>query len=438
MSRRVKKTISIMLAVMIICASAVTAFGAKVSRPDITAAGAMVYCQNTGEIVYSKNSQKRLEPFSVTKLMTVLLAVQNLPLDKEVTVSAAAASQKEASMNLKEGEVLTVQDLIYGALLPSGNDAAYALGEAVSGDMDTFVSLMNKTAENIGCKNTHFTNPSGMQAKRHYTTASDMMEIVKVALSNDIIKKAAGTAKYTVKATNKSKKRVLKTHIKFLTDESSGVYAGKTGYWDMYNCSIALGYKKNGLSLFVVLLGDTADERTKDVNKLISYATAKIEGLKVIGSGKEAGKVRIKHGAKTSVSTYTAETGYAYLPKEASSKLISTKKVMKENIEAPVKAGTVAGTYEIYVADELVNEVDLIINEDIEVGWFPSYLGISNLATIIICAILVVAVTLILSIAIARARYRRRKKLLKKQRIMEIAMEEMRREQELRERDWRF
>ena len=117
---------------------------------------------------------------------------------RQVTVSAKAASQKEASINLKEGEILTVEDLIYAALLPSGNDAAYALGEAVSGDMETFIALMNKTAKNIGCKKTHFTNPSGMQAKRHYTTASDMMEIVKVALSNDIIRKAAGSTKYTI------------------------------------------------------------------------------------------------------------------------------------------------------------------------------------------------------------------------------------------------
>ena len=433
-----KRTISLMLAVLVVLSSGSAAFGAKVAKPNITAAGAMVYCQNTGEIVYSKNSQKKLEPFSVTKLMTVLLAVQNLPLDKEVTVSAKAASQKEASINLKEGEILTVEDLIYAALLPSGNDAAYALGEAVSGDMETFIALMNKTAKNIGCKKTHFTNPSGMQAKRHYTTASDMMEIVKVALSNDIIRKAAGSTKYTIEKTNKSKKRVLHSHIKFLSDKESGVYAGKTGYWDTYNCSIALGYKKDGLSLFVVILGDTGAERTKDVKKLIQYATAKVEGQKVIGSGKESGRVRIKHGAKTSVTAYTAETGYAYLPKEASAKLISTKTVMRDDVEAPVKAGTVVGTYQIYVADELVNEVNLVITEDIDQGWFPSYLGISNFATIIICIVFILLLTLFLTISITKARNRRRKRMMKKQRIMEIAMEEMRREQERKEREWRF
>lgn len=423
---------------MVLTSQIGTVFAAQVKKPEITASGAIVYCQNTGEIVYSKNREKKLEPFSVTKLMTVLLAVQNLPLDQEVTVSARAAAQKEASMNLKEGEILTVKDLIYGCMLPSGNDAAYALGEAVSGDMDSFIKLMNKTAENIGCKNTHFSNPSGLQSKKNYTTAYDMMLITKMALSNDVIKKAAGSTKYTVAKTNKHKKRTLKTHISFLKDPESGIYAGKTGYWDDTNCSIALGYRNDGLRLFIVLLGDTAEERTNDVNKLIEYARQKVEGVKVIGKDKEAGKVRIKHGAKTRLKAYTDEVGYAYLPKEASESLIATKVTMKSDITAPVKAGTVVGQMEIYAADELVNQVDLVIKEDVETGWFPSYVGISNLASMIICACLVLVLLLFIWVSAMKAKYRRKKQRIRQRKIMEMAMDEMRREQDYKERDWHF
>ena len=439
MSKRVMRRIfAIVLTVFILMSAAPYSFAAKTERPEITAKGAVVYCENTGEIVYSKNRAQRIDPYSVTKLMTVLLAVQNLPLDKEVTVSKKAASQPGSTMNLKAGEVLTVKDLIYGAMLPSGNDAAYALSEAVSGDMNRFVKLMNKTAANIGCVNTHFANPSGLQNKRHYTTAYDMMLITKVALSNEIVKKAAGARTYTVEKTNKSKKRTLKTHIEFLEDEKSGVYAGKTGYWDDYDCSIALGYKKNGLNLYIVLLGDTLEERSEDAEKLIQYANEKIEGVKVVGKDKEMGKVRVKHGAKTRLETYTAETGYAYLPKEASESLISTRVVMRDDVEAPVKRGEIVGTLEIYAADELVNEVDLIIKESVEEGWFTSYLGISNFAAIIIGVVVFLLVCLFVWITIVRIRYRRRKKQMKQRRIMELAMEEMRREEERRERDWRF
>ena len=96
-----------------------------------------------------------------------------------------------------------------------------------SGDMESFTKLMNKTAANIGCENTHFTNPSGLQNKNHYTTAYDMMLITKAALSSDIVRKAAGAQVYRVEKTNKSEARTLKTHIEFLKDSDSGVYAGK-------------------------------------------------------------------------------------------------------------------------------------------------------------------------------------------------------------------
>lgn len=440
---RMKKTIRRVIALAAAVAVALTsqaapAFAAQVEKPDITASGAIVYCQNTGEIVYSKNREKKLAPYSVTKLMTVLLAVQNLPLDQEVTVSAKAAAQEESSMDLKEGEVLTVKDLIYGCMLPSGNDAAYALGEAVSGDMDSFVELMNKTAENIGCKNTHFSNPSGLKSSKNYTTAYDMMLITKMALSNDVICKAAGSTKYTVAKTNKHKKRTLKTHLSFLSDAESGVYAGKTGYWDDSSCTIALGYRKDGLRLFIVLLGDTADERENDVNKLIAYAKQKVEGVKVIGKDKASGKVRIKHGAKTRLETYTAEIGYAYLPKEASESLIGTKVTMDSDVKAPVKAGTVVGKLEIYAADELVNEVDLIIKEDVEAGWFPSYVGISNMATMIICGVIALLLVFFIWVSAVKAKYRRKKQRIRQRKIMEMAMAEMRKEQDYNERDWHF
>lgn len=438
MKTKLKGITALLITALLLITAAAPCFAAAAEKPDITAKGAIVYCQNTGEVVYSKNMNVKYAPYSVTKLMTVLLAVQHLPLDQEVTVSEEAASQSEASMNLKAGEVLTVKDLIYGTMLPSGNDAAYALGEAVSGTMDEFVKLMNKTAGNLGCENTRFKNPNGMKVTGHYTTAYDMMLITKAALSNDVVRKAAGATSYTVAETNKSKERKLKTHISFLEDEDSGIYAGKTGYWDDSNSSIALGYSKDGLELYIVLLKAEAEKRTEDVEKLISYATAKVTGAKVVGKDSAQGKVRIKHGAKTRLEAYTAEVGYAYLPKEASESLITKQVVMRSDIEAPVKAGTVVGSLQIYVADELVNTVDLIIKEDVEAGWFTSYLGISNMAAVIIAAAAAVLLLLYIWICALRARARHRRKRQRQQRIMEIAMEEMRREQEHRERDWRF
>lgn len=424
--------------VIFLLASVAPVWAATPKRPTITAGGAVTYCQNTGEIIYSKNKDKRFAPYSTTKMMTALLAVQHLPMDQEVTISERAAQEGEATMNLVPGEIVTVKDLVYGTLILSGNDAAWALAEAVSGNVNKFVKLMNKTAKNIGCENTHFSNPNGMDEKDHYSTAYDMMLITKLALSNETICTAAGTVKYKMEATNKSDKRVMKTHVPLIGEKNSGYYAGKTGYWDDENCSIVLGYENNGLQLCVVVLDATKEERENDVKKITEYTSKKVEGVKVVGKDVEEGKVRIKQGAKTRLKTYTAEVGYAYLPKEASEALIGTKTVMFNDVTAPVKAGTVVGKYEIYVGEDLVNQIDLVIKEDVEKGWFPSYLGISNTATVIIAAILVILLLARIWIGIEAAKRKKRKKLERQRKIQELAMQELEAERDRRERDWRF
>lgn len=438
MEKRIKR-VAIYFIVFILAISVISpVFAEKAAEPELTAKGAVLYCNNTGETILSKNGDEKMSPYSITKIMTVMLAAQKLPMDKKVTVSETAASEIEASLGLVAGEEVTVEDLMYGTMLQSGNDAAWALGEAVSGDMDSFVKLMNDTAKNIGCKNTNFTNPNGMKESEHYTTANDMLLIMKVAFDDDTVRKIAGTDVYNMPATNKNDARKIKTHIGMIKKKDSGVYAAKTGYWEDYDCSIALGYRKKGLSLYIVLIGDTKDERTNDVKKLVEYAEKKVEGIKIVDKDQASGKVRIKQGAKTRLKAYTAEAGYAYLPKEASESLISTKTVMKEDIKAPVKAGTVVGTYQIYAADELVNEIDLIIKEDVQKGWFTSYLGISNMMAMIIGTVLVIIIVMVIWVAVIKAKRRHARKVMRMQKAMEIAKMQLEKEEELKERGWRF
>ena len=199
-----------------------------------------------------------------------------------------------------------------------------------------------------------------------------------------------------------------------------------------------MGYEKNGLQLVVVTLDSTKDERENDVKKITEYTSKKVEGVKVVGKDVEEGKVRIKQGAKTKLTTYTAEVGYAYLPKEASQSLIGTKTVMFNDVTAPVKAGTVVGKYEIYVGEDLVNQVDLVIKEDVEKGWFPSYLGISNRAAIMIGVLLVLMLIARIWIGVEAAKRKKRRKLERQRKIQELAMQQLEAERDRRERDWRF
>lgn len=410
-------------------------------EPEITAEAAILYCENTGEIIYAKNAKTVMKPYSITKLLTALLAVRNLSPDQVVTVSATAAGQGGSSMELKEGEQLTVEELLYGTLVVSGNDAAYALAEAVSGSVSDFVDLMNKTAANIGCRNTKFANPSGLSndIKKHYTTAEDFLQIAKLAFADDTVRKIAGASKHTVPATNKSEERELEEHTELLPDSGkNGIIAAKTGYWDDDNCTISVFYDKDGLKLIAVVLGDTMEKRTDDVLALTKYAERTIQGVTVVKNGEAAGNVRVHHGAKTKIEAFAALDGVAYLPAGASESLITTEAVMKDDVEAPVEKGDVVGTYRIYVADELVNEVDLIAGEDVKTGWLPSYLGISNMTTVIGGTVIGVLLILFIWIKVHNARVRRAKKRLHRQMVMEMAMEELRREQEKKERGWRY
>ena len=409
-------------------------------QPELTAKGAVVYCENTDEIVFAKGKNEKLFPYSITKLMTAMLAVQNAPLDQKVTVSREAASQKDTSMGLKEGEQVTVEQLLYGALILSGNDAAYALGEAVSGTgkMKDFVAMMNETAKNIECRHTHFDNPSGISDRNNYTTAADFLQIARVAYSNPTIRKIAGTKVYHMGPTNKSGARTMKNTAELINKSGSGVYAAKNGFWSDDDCSTAVAYRKDGLQLFIILLGDTKKEREKDLLALIQYAKKSVQGIVAVKAGTHVGKVHVRHGARTSVDVYTGETGYAYLTKEGSSRLVSTKTDLYSNVKAPLVSGQRVGTYRIYVSGEQVNSVPIVVRENVLPGWLPSYLGISNFATVVILLLLLAVVAVLLWIASIRARNRRRRRLARQRKIERLARQKMMEEEERNQRGWRF
>ncbi|MBR2548197.1 MAG: D-alanyl-D-alanine carboxypeptidase [Eubacterium sp.] len=401
-------------------------------EPTLKAKAGIVYCENTGEVVFTKDEDRELQPYSVTKLMTAIVTVMHTPLDKEVKVSAKAASQGGSTAGLKQGEKVTVEQLLYGALVQSGNDAAFALAEASSGSVDKFVKQMNKTAKNIGCKNTHFTNPAGISDNNNYTTCSDMLLIVKIAFDNETIREIAGTAEYTMKPTNKSGVRQYHSGA-FKLDES--VYVGKNGQW-FEACTTALGCEVNGLNLYIILLGDTQAGRKTDVKALLKYCTEKIDGVLAVKGGEKVGSVHIRHGAVTKLDVYTANDGYAYIPTEGSRSLIKTEAEIYDNVYAPVKAGDQVGVYSIKVGGEVVNEVPLVIKESVEEGWPTSYLGISNKAALIAGIILFIVLLALLIIFVVRLVVMIKRKRERKKKAMEIARREMEEEEERSKRGW--
>lgn len=402
----------------------------------LTAESAVVYCENTGTVVFEKNSKMKTDPGEVTKLMTALVAAQNLPLDRDIKVSRNAAGHDGDKLGLKKGERISVEDLLYGVLMLGSDDAAMALGEGAYGNIGKFIDKMNKTAENIGCKKVHFTNVTGETARAQKVTAKDYLKILRVAFSNRTIYKIGMANSHSFSATNKHDKRFLKKENIIKSDTM--IFSGLPGIKRLNRTQVATNVFNNGMQLHIVLLGKNGTNPNADVKSLINYAKRRLDGYKVIYKGKETGKVRIKHGEKTRINAYAATDGYAYLPKEGSKSLIKTETVMKADLQAPIKAGETVGYYYIYVGDEVVNKVSLVSKENVGIGWFPSYAGISNLTTIVILSILGVFIAAFLWVASVRARAMRKKKRIRKRKLRRIAEQQIREEEERRRRGWKY
>ena len=200
----------------------------------ITETSAVVLDSYGLSILYNKDMNKKVFPASTTKILTAILVIENLNLDSKITVSNTALKSTPPGSSiiyLKEGEILTVRQLLYGLLLPSGSDAANVLAETVSGSIPNFVALMNKKLEELGCKNSHFVNPHGFHDENHYSTAYDMAMIMRYASNNETFRTICETKEYTIDVTNKTSiQRKLENTNLLLFNKLDYVLGGKTGY----------------------------------------------------------------------------------------------------------------------------------------------------------------------------------------------------------------
>ena len=248
---------------------------------------AVVIDADSSIVLYGKDMNEKIYPASTTKILTAIIAIENLDLNSTVVVSktAIAIPWDSSSVYLKEGELVTVKDLLYCLLLNSGNDAANVLAEAVSGDISKFVQLMNLKAKELGCTNTHFNNAHGYSDNNHYTTALDMAKIFKYCIQNETFSEIISTKSYIVEATNKTEnKRYLKNTNRLILQKEDSIYAryykyckgGKTGYTDEAGRTLVTFAKKDNKTVIVALFGASSsgkeDVRYTDAINLFEYS----------------------------------------------------------------------------------------------------------------------------------------------------------------------
>ena len=354
----------------------------EAKAPGVRAQSAIMYSLDLDMPVYEKNADQKMPPYSMTKILTAYLALENLDPDQVLTASENATRELKDGMEieLEPGEKAKAIDLIYAVMMMSANDGAIVLGEGVSGSEEAFVDLMNETAQKWGCENTHFTNTNGWEDKDHYSTARDMAIITKNCLENEKLREISMTKEYVFPATNMSDDLEMENALLKSTDNFKLITGGKTGTWSETQCTVALEFEDSGLSAVIVLMGDTAKGRAKDPRTLAEAAHDLTPGFIVTDSDKGVCRAWVRHGVKPTISLDVSGLRYAY-PKNQKASGVKVKTEV-DLLDAPVKKGDKVGKYYIYANKEQVGQGYLYAGEDMEKGWLPSYLFISNRAAL--------------------------------------------------------
>lgn len=257
-----------------------TASAADISQPEVAAEGAVLLNAATGEVLYGKNQDQQFYPASITKVMTALVVLEHCNLNETVTFSETATTNLESgavALGVSAGDQLTVEQSLYGLLLKSANEIGNGLAEHVSGSVSAFADLMNAKAKELGCKNTHFANPHGLNNENHKTTPYDMALILRAAVANDTFRKIDTTTSYQFPAIKNAAARTITMGHKMMYKTDSryyeGIIGGKTGYTSKAGNTLVTAVERDGVRLIAVVMKAKGTHYT-DTRAMLDYGFA--------------------------------------------------------------------------------------------------------------------------------------------------------------------
>ena len=367
----------IMLFICIIQTNIVYGATSKSEDLDIYSDAALLMDFKTGNVLYSKNSEEKMYPASTTKILTAIIALEKCNLNDIVTVSSSAIStipSGYSSAYLSDGEEISVNDLLTVFLVHSANDAGYILAEHISGSIDEFAKLMNEKALEIGCKNTHFTNPSGIHDEDHYTTANDLALIARYCMQNSKFRDIVSMKTCTINSTNKFGIRkytntndLINPSSKYYLEECVGI---KTGYTaQAKNCLIS-ACSKNNIGLICVVLGANQlhsgeSSRYQDSINLFKYGYSNYS-IKTFANKDDVVKtIEVKNGSKdTRNLDLKLENDLSGLTKN-NDEIPEATITLNDNISAPIATGAVLGSIAYKIGENSYTE-NLVASHDVE------------------------------------------------------------------------
>ena len=344
-------------AAVLICAvfwgSPASVSAADVSVPNISASSAILMDADSARVLYEKDAQQPRLIASITKLMTALVALEEgRDLDEPVSIEPEWAGAEGSSIYLKAGETVTLETLLYGMLLRSGNDAALAVAGHCAGSVEAFVERMNQKAQELGMKNSHFANPNGLNADGHYSSAYDMALLARACLENETLGQIVSTKSITLGD------RTFTNHNKLLW-RYEGCVGLKTGYTEKAGRTLVSAAERDGLTLICVTLNAPND--WADHASLLDYGFARYEGRIVARSGETVGHLPVE-GALVPVCpvAFGADCILALRPEEAAELSLELR---TDCLTAPVERGTVVGEAVWSLDGEELGRVPVVTGE---------------------------------------------------------------------------
>jgi D-alanyl-D-alanine carboxypeptidase len=307
-------------------------------------------------------------PASTTKLLTALVAVEHGKLDQQITISARAVDKAadSSSCYLVQGEQQSLEALLTGLLLVSGNDCADAIAEGVGGgDPDKFIQWMNETAQRVGASHSHFANASGLHDPNHYTTALDLALIGRAAIANPTIRQIASKEEYIWPG--KSELNGPYYNHNQLLSSYAGIIAGKNGYTEQADLTLVEAAQRDGRELVGVVMGEKLKENQYgDMVAMLDMGFNEFTRQQLVTSGTAVDKVVVTGGTAQQVQAVTGGEFWISVPKNGTTQ-ITTQPTLKSSVVAPVKAGQQLGALEVHDGDRVLGTVPLVAQTEVTV-----------------------------------------------------------------------
>lgn len=370
----------ISLILMLSCCMPVFAY--EPTGIDITAKAAKLICLDTDEALYDKNANERVYPAAVTNIMTAILILESPDYNPEAKLAMNKEALRLVSGTgvavslLKEGEEMTMLDLVYMVTMCSFGDCAYLAALHFAGSVENFVDMMNAKAAELSMSGTHYQNPIGLHHDEHYTTANDIATLTKYALQNETFKTACETSRYTLSFTPSYRGRTLSTTVLIQDNTTSHYYTYargvKTGYTDEAGRCLVSTASHNGYNYLCILMGCPAEAGKRyefaECSNLFRWAFNNFEFKQVADSENPVCEMPVELSADTDFVPLYIEGGFvSVLPKEADeSTIVISPTLNGESVDAPVKKGDILGTADIIYAEKVIGKVNLVAGENVE------------------------------------------------------------------------